>query len=52
MAQIGDLGAETVIESGPGDVLSRMAKRDLKGVTIASARTPEEAAEAARAAQA
>jgi [acyl-carrier-protein] S-malonyltransferase len=50
MGAMGSLGAETVIEAGPGDVLSKMAKRDLKGVTVASARTPDEAIEAARAA--
>jgi [acyl-carrier-protein] S-malonyltransferase len=52
MATIRNLGAETVVEAGPGDVLSRLAKRDLRGLTIATARTPAEAIEVAGAATA
>ncbi len=43
------LGAAAVIEAGPGDVLTRMAKRDLKDLTVIAARSPEEAATAAAA---
>lgn len=50
MDQISGLGAQMVIEAGPGDVLSRMGKRDHKELTFASARNPEEAIETARAA--
>lgn len=51
MARLAGLGAEVVVEAGPGDVLSRMARRDLRELTIASARTPEEAVAAAATAQ-
>lgn len=47
---IAGMGAAMVIEAGPGDVLTRMAKRDLKDLTVAAARTPEEAIAAAAAA--
>ncbi|MCU0270940.1 MAG: ACP S-malonyltransferase [Acidimicrobiales bacterium] len=49
MACMLGLGATAVVEAGPGDVLSRLAKRDLRGTTLACARTPAEAAETARA---
>lgn len=47
MFRMVDLGAEMLIEAGPGDVLSRMARRDLRKLTIACARTPTEALAAA-----
>jgi [acyl-carrier-protein] S-malonyltransferase len=49
IAKLGELGVDQLIEAGPGDVLSRMAKRDLKGATVTPVRTPEEAAAAATA---
>jgi [acyl-carrier-protein] S-malonyltransferase len=48
MAKLVELGAEALIEAGPGDVLTRMAKRDLRELQLASARTPDEAIAAAR----
>lgn len=50
MAAMVALGTEMLVEAGPGDVLARMAKRDQRELTIASARSPAEAIEAARAA--
>lgn len=47
MARIVELGAELLIEAGPGDVLTRMARRDLRQLTVTAARTPEEAVAAA-----
>jgi len=44
---IAGLGATAVIEAGPGDVLTRMAKRDLKDLTVLAARSPAEVASAA-----
>lgn len=44
---IAGLGATAVVEAGPGDVLTRMAKRDLKELTVVAARSPEEVAAAA-----
>ena len=52
MAKLAELGSEMIIEAGPGDVLGRMAKRDHRELTIASARTPQEAIDAAAAATA
>ena len=48
MAKAVELGAAGLIEAGPGDVLSRMAKRDLRDLELITARTPEEALAAAK----
>jgi [acyl-carrier-protein] S-malonyltransferase len=48
MAKVVSLGAEGLIEAGPGEVLTRMVKRDLKGLELITARTPEEATAAAK----
>jgi [acyl-carrier-protein] S-malonyltransferase len=45
-ARMVELGAEAVLEAGPGDVLTRLAKRDLKGVTALAVRSPQEAHDA------
>jgi [acyl-carrier-protein] S-malonyltransferase len=48
MAKAVELGAAGLIEAGPGDVLTRMAKRDLKELELTAARNPEEAIAAAK----
>jgi [acyl-carrier-protein] S-malonyltransferase len=48
MAKVVSLGAEGLIEAGPGEVLTRMVKRDLKDLELITARTPEEATAAAK----
>jgi [acyl-carrier-protein] S-malonyltransferase len=48
MAKVVELGAEGLIEAGPGDVLTRMAKRDLRDLELKAARNPEEAIAAAQ----
>jgi malonyl CoA-acyl carrier protein transacylase len=46
------LGVERLVEAGPGDVLTKLAKRCVPGVDVVSARTPEEAAALAPGSQA
>jgi len=43
-----ELGATVFVEAGPGDVLSKLAKRAVPGATVVTARSPEAVAEAAR----
>jgi malonyl CoA-acyl carrier protein transacylase len=38
-----DAGAEAFVEAGPGDVLTRLAKRVVPGATALAAGTPEQA---------
>jgi [acyl-carrier-protein] S-malonyltransferase len=47
MTKVVSLGAEGLIEAGPGEVLTRMVKRDLKDLELITARNPEEAIKAA-----
>ena len=44
MRAMADLGIEAFVEAGPGDVLSKLARRILPGVDVASIGSPAEAA--------
>ncbi len=48
MESLTELGVEDVVEAGPGDVLSRLARRCVPGIQATPARTPDEAAAVAR----
>jgi [acyl-carrier-protein] S-malonyltransferase len=39
-----DAGVDTVVEAGPGDVLTKLARRTAEGLRAAAVRSPEEAA--------
>jgi [acyl-carrier-protein] S-malonyltransferase len=45
---LADAGVTAFVEAGPGDVLSKLAKRIVPGAAVMAARTPEEAAQVAQ----
>jgi [acyl-carrier-protein] S-malonyltransferase len=45
-----EAGVDTVVEAGPGDVLTKLARRTVEGITAVPVRTPQEATAFANAA--
>jgi malonyl CoA-acyl carrier protein transacylase len=43
MRALGDAGCRVFVEAGPGDVLSKLARRTVKGCTAIPAGSPEAA---------
>ena len=49
MRALAEAGFDTFVETGPGQVLSRIVKRDLPGVHTVAIGTPDDAAAFSRA---